>query len=135
MKTRLQLRLSEARLLLKPTLSTSASLSSSCCSLVYRREREREREYGYGKPLSPARLGELGPVVLWGTQQWGGGSFSKNKEAPTFETQLLHFATYPVVTFVPFNESEAKVFWPDRQALELKALKPLTSVYVPYTPC
>ena len=57
----------------------------------------------------------------------GGGSFSKNKEAPTFETQLLHFATYPVVTFVPFNESEAKVFWPDRQALELKALKPLTN--------
>ena len=57
----------------------------------------------------------------------GGGSFSKNKEAPTFETPLLHFATYPVVTFVPFNESEAKVFWPDRQALELKALKPLTN--------
>ena len=32
-----------------------------------------------------------------------------------------------MVTFVPFNESEAKVFWPDRQALELKALKPLTN--------
>lgn len=57
----------------------------------------------------------------------GGGSFSVNKVAPTFETQLFSLGSYPVVTFVPFNDGEAQVFWPEGQALSLKALKPLTN--------
>jgi len=32
-----------------------------------------------------------------------------------------------VLTFVPFTDSEAKVFWPGRQALELMAVQPLTN--------
>ena len=45
---------------------------------------------------------------------------------PNLQQKLDEFDRFPTLTFIPFSDQEAKVFWGDNQTVEVKNYKPLT---------
>ena len=56
----------------------------------------------------------------------GKASYSKNM-LPNLQRQLDDFDRFPTLTFIPFSDQEAKVFWGDNQTVDVKNYKPLTN--------
>ena len=58
----------------------------------------------------------------------GRASYSKNIET-NLQQKLEAFDRYPTLEFIPFSDQEAKVFWGENQAVEVKNYKPLTNYH------
>ena len=57
----------------------------------------------------------------------GKASYSKETLDPNMWRKLQDLDRFPDVTFIPFSDKEAEVFWGDNQTLDLKKYKPLTN--------